>query len=689
MAAPTIDYSQYLFKGGATGVYSLVGGVARPITDTASIDPSLLANLQTKTFGQDSAGYTAQGGGGTTGGGQDFNTFKSNVYAMDPNVRSTIDTYNNANPTNGVNYAPSFNGVSGAANPFPNSAPPTSATPNQPVSSNAPSATSVFGDPSKRIANPTLNTAPVASQNPGGLPSSADKPITSAKSPGAGYIQGYDTNNGYAPVWVKAGAYYPGISLYPQNSNTITPNSLQKASPVVVPPITGGTATTTKAVLAGGAQTSQNIDDLIKSYTASKTTEQTEATDWTNNLLKLLPEEAGQSAALAAELAKPGGADDLTTQLTSANNQLKTLQAEAEALKTDQEGKPVTMNTIIGADAQIAARYNSQILTQTAVISALTGDLTAAKDAAQKAVDAKYQPIAEQISIYQAQLAAIQPTLDAQEKIQADAIAELKANQKQALDTLQSDIKTAMSDAITKGITDPTVLNQIANAGSGVEALGIVAANVPLSASGDHSPIYKEWQDAVSTGYTGTFTQYENEDANRKRSVTNINSGTTIQNDVNKQNALQNAADAQTVNSNYQTIVSIASKVGKTPDTITEADIKKLSNADLTSIGKALGRMQMPDVARAGGSTSNPLDAVGIVGSAKQAISSALGGQLYNPTQVLDAIKTANSLQGQRQATGLNATTQGQASQSPAKGTDGAAYGFPGYHSDGTQWIKN
>lgn len=336
-----------------------------------------------------------------------------------------------------------------------------------------------------------------------------------------GYIKGYDTNNGYKPVYVPAGTYVPGVSLYPQNTKNITPDKLTTENPVVVPGGgTGNTNADATTILASADQTSKNIDKLIADYTATKTAEQTQATDLTSQLLKLLPQEAGQSAALASELAKPGGADELTKQLQIANNQLKTLQAEATALKTDQEGKPVTMNTIIGADAQIAATYNSRILTQTAIISALTGDVNAATDAAHKAVDAKYAPIFEKIAIYQAQLAALQPTLTKQEKIQADTIQSLKDEQKSAVTTLQADLKTAMSDAISKGITDPTVLNKIANATSGIDALGIVAQNLPASA-GDHSPIYKEWQDAVSTGYKGTFTQYENEDANRKRSVSN------------------------------------------------------------------------------------------------------------------------------------------------------------------------
>lgn len=44
----------------------------------------------------------------------------------------------------------------------------------------------------------------------------------------------------------------------------------------------------------------------------------------------------------------------------------------------------------------------------------------------------------------------------------------------------------------------------------------IIAAPPPKET---HSPIYTEWQDAVKSGYKGTLTQYQNEDANRKNST--------------------------------------------------------------------------------------------------------------------------------------------------------------------------
>lgn len=41
----------------------------------------------------------------------------------------------------------------------------------------------------------------------------------------------------------------------------------------------------------------------------------------------------------------------------------------------------------------------------------------------------------------------------------------------------------------------------------------------------EHSPAYKEWQDAVASGYKGDFNAYQNEDANRKRPTINIHTG--------------------------------------------------------------------------------------------------------------------------------------------------------------------
>jgi hypothetical protein len=41
----------------------------------------------------------------------------------------------------------------------------------------------------------------------------------------------------------------------------------------------------------------------------------------------------------------------------------------------------------------------------------------------------------------------------------------------------------------------------------------------------EHSPAYKEFQDAKAEGYKGTFEQYQTADANRRKSIVNVNAG--------------------------------------------------------------------------------------------------------------------------------------------------------------------
>lgn len=61
----------------------------------------------------------------------------------------------------------------------------------------------------------------------------------------------------------------------------------------------------------------------------------------------------------------------------------------------------------------------------------------------------------------------------------------------------------------------------VAPGGTLVDDAGKVLYSAP--AKEDHSPAYKEYQDAVSTGYKGSFTQYQNDDANRHKPVVNVN----------------------------------------------------------------------------------------------------------------------------------------------------------------------
>ena len=80
------------------------------------------------------------------------------------------------------------------------------------------------------IAPPPVQTSTVTK-----MPRATEAPITGSSSPGAGYIKGYDTKNQGAQVWVKAGQYYPGVSLYPKATTEITPERMKTEEKITLP----------------------------------------------------------------------------------------------------------------------------------------------------------------------------------------------------------------------------------------------------------------------------------------------------------------------------------------------------------------------------------------------------------------------------------------------------------------------
>lgn len=124
--------------------------------------------------------------------------------------------------------------------------------------------------------------------------------------------------------------------------------------------------------------------------------------------------------------------------------------------------------------------------------------------------------------------------------------------------------------------------------------------------------------------------------------------GNGVSPDVQKQDEL----DKQTIKSNYQQIQSIASSIGKTPETLTEQDIAGLSNTDYDTISGALARMQKFDISRTGGDAGSALGATSFSGKANQYLTAGIGGQKFLPSEVLSGVKTAVNIAKGRNITG-------------------------------------
>lgn len=214
-------------------------------------------------------------------------------------------------------------------------------------------------------------------------------------------------------------------------SQAITPESLTSQPTVNLPQ--GSTNNSAADGLAStGSTTAKTVDSYIKSLTPAPTAADVQNQSILDSLASLTGQDTGRSQAqIDAENAS--GATQANKDLTALNNRLTLANAQYEkqfAIAGTQDG--VTSATVTGQQGAIRRAQAADIGLITAQIQAKQGDLTLAKDTANRAVDAKYATIEDNIKVKQAQLAALQPTLNKQEKIQAQAQAQMltdRANQ--------------------------------------------------------------------------------------------------------------------------------------------------------------------------------------------------------------------------------------------------------------------
>lgn len=159
--------------------------------------------------------------------------------------------------------------------------------------------------------------------------------------------------------------------------------------------------------------------------------------------------------------------------------------------------------------------------------------------------------------------------------------------------------------------------------------------------------------------------------------------GSDLNNAVIKQNALQDAADAQTISSAYQNVQSILAKYGTTPDKFTAADASKMSDIDVETIAKAIARMQNPDISRMGGDAGTALSPTSFGESLQQIGQAKTLGKKYLASKVVDAVGAANSIYNQR------ASGSSLASKTTNTGSEEEQLKAMGYTPDQIAYIKS
>lgn len=227
-------------------------------------------------------------------------------------------------------------------------------------------------------------------------------------------------------------------------SDTITPGSMEGATGLNIP---GGATDTSPLAdsLVIGSNTS--IAEIMKQLTPPET-----ATDKKQQTLlddmSSLTGDLAQKASEQLTTEQSAGLPALRQQFADINSQILSKTAEYKVLQTANQNKPISMNTIIGNERQILNAQASDIGLLQARALGLQGQIEMAQATVDRAIDLKYSTIQAQLSVKQAQLDAIQPELNKQEKQQALAQQLLITERQNALNDAKAIEKEKRSVAL-------------------------------------------------------------------------------------------------------------------------------------------------------------------------------------------------------------------------------------------------
>lgn len=260
-------------------------------------------------------------------------------------------------------------------------------------------------------------------------------------------------------------------------SNTIGSQQLSSSQQIQLPPPVQS-PDTSDGIVAGAQQTSKSVQDYINQLTPTQPTAvDQEQQELLNNVSTLTSEDTGKNQALINAQNASGATQD-QQDLTNLNNQLLTKTASYNQQFANLGGNnSVETSAVLNAQtAGLKKAQSADIGLLTAQIQAKQGDLTLAMNTAQQAVNAQYSTIEDNIKTTQAQLAALAPALDAEQKTQAaaqqaylqeqqDAVEDQKQTQTQIYNVaLQAAQAGASSDVIAQINQSPDVISAIAAA---------------------------------------------------------------------------------------------------------------------------------------------------------------------------------------------------------------------------------
>lgn len=398
------------------------------------------------------------------------------------------------------------------------------------------------------LAQPTIESSMVIGPNGQMMPATTAanyiSPEQGLKAAGGGsYLTPQQSAQSFAPITsasIQAGianlkpppnmtpaqqaAWNNAVALIPKTDGSITSGNLQRGTNLQIAP-SGGSSTSADSTVAGADATAKSIADYIKLLTPPESDKSTGVSDLIASINTELEGLKGRGTAQLAEEERQGVGQkkqlfqNAQTELNQKLAEYKSIQAKYQALNADVEGKPVTMSSIIGSQAQVNRVMLAELNTKASEISLIQaqvmgaqGNLSLAQSAADRAVSLKYQDVEDSIKIRQEQLRLLEGELSKDEKIRSQAIqmylseqaglvAEQKANDKQ-LSSFNLDAMTRYPSAPIQ-VNDPYSVTQQKILNSKEYKLETQKAQQDLAGGGTVANLNKQLTDAKgSDGYT-------------------------------------------------------------------------------------------------------------------------------------------------------------------------------------------
>ena len=211
--------------------------------------------------------------------------------------------------------------------------------------------------------------------------------------------------------------FTPGATV---NGSQITPTPVP-ANMVNLPQPDLKFPTTDNSDLASALSATKAMSSALTSQREADLTKEQDA--YTSELKSLRGRQEQKPLALSQAL-EQAGVTNINKELQNLEGQIATRTAALESGLTNIEGKAIPMELLTGEQAQLRRQGLAEIGTLQARQQVLQGNLAAAKDAAQRAVDLIYAPEEQRIKNIQTYLELNAAQLTKEEKKKADLLTE-------------------------------------------------------------------------------------------------------------------------------------------------------------------------------------------------------------------------------------------------------------------------